>query len=50
MKKIAAVVLFFLAGWLLVIAVMNQITAPGLTAVGFIAIGYVFWVLPKSQE
>ena len=49
MKKIAAVVLFFLAGWLLVIAVMNRITAPGLTAVGFLAIGYVFWG-SKIQE
>lgn len=44
MKKTLAVVLFFLAGWLLVIAVMNRITAPALTAVGFIAIGYFFWI------
>ena len=43
MKKTIAVVLFFLAGWLLVVAVMNRITPPGLTAVGFIAIGALFW-------
>lgn len=48
MKKIAAVVLFFLAGWLLVIAVMNMITAPGLTGIGFLAIGYIFWNSEKS--
>ena len=43
MKKTVAAVLFFLAGWLLVIAIMNRITAPGLTGIGFLAIGYMFW-------
>ncbi|WP_224488083.1 hypothetical protein [Robertkochia flava] len=47
MKKTVAVVLFFLAGWLLVIAIMNRITAPGLTAIGFLAIGAMLWSTEK---
>ncbi|MBL7471435.1 hypothetical protein [Robertkochia sediminum] len=43
MRKALAIVLFFLALWLFILAVINRISAPGLTALGFVIIGYLVW-------